>query len=251
MQIHLKSILRRIAIAISALVIFFSFFVVIAYISLPDIRPLIHNNPTTTAFIELRRAEASRKGTKFELQRKWVPITEISPFLINIILHTEDQKFWKHPGINWNQVKQALYLNWRERKIMTGGSTITQQVAKNLYLSPDRTLFRKLREFLIAQELERHLSKERILEIYLNIVEWGDGVFGAEAAAQHWFHRPAAELDLKESLNLALSLPNPQQRIPTKPSPLIEMEYNRLILSLTNEGIISHKLAIESLYLPH
>src|SRR5262249_16974708 len=176
----------------------------VLWLTLPNVAPLARDNPTTTAFIELRRREAEEAGAPFKLRWTWRPIGHISPLLQRAVVHTEDARFFEHGGVDWDAVKQAVERDWQERSLSRGGSTITQQVAKNLYLSPSRNPVRKVREMMIAWRLESALDKERILEIYLNIAEWGPGVFGAEAAARHWFGRSAADLTAAQAARLAL-----------------------------------------------
>lgn len=220
------------------------------YFSLPDVTSLATSNPSTTALIELRKGEAKIKNSDFKLQWEWIPLSKISPVLVHAIIRTEDFTFWTHTGIEWSQIKRALSLIWRRHRIITGASTITQQVARNLYLSLDRTLLRKSQEVLIAFELEKHLSKERILEIYLNIAEWGDGIFGIEAASLHWFNCHADKLNPREAIHLALALPNPHLRNPSKLSTRLTLFGNRLLLRLAQEGLISDNEALKFLTLP-
>ena len=142
-------------------------------------------NPPTTAFIELRAREARARG-RAEPRRvqRWVPYARISPDLKRAVLVAEDSAFWQHEGIDVEQIRESIETNLEKGTFARGGSTITQQLAKNLYLSPSKNPLRKLRELLIARRLEAELTKRRILEIYLNVIEWGDGIYGAEAAAR-------------------------------------------------------------------
>ena len=133
------------------------------------------------------------------------------------MLIAEDDKFYRHRGVDWESFEGALRYNWRKRKLARGASTVTQQVARNLFLSPSRSPMRKLKETLIARYLERSLGKDRILEIYLNIVEWGEGIFGAEAASEAYFGKHASDLSVEEAVELAAALPSPYERHPGKP----------------------------------
>src|SRR5262249_11176768 len=153
-------------------------------------------------------------------------------------VHTEDARFFEHGGVDWDAVKKTVERDWQERSLSRGGSTITQQVAKNLYLSPSRNPVRKVREMMIAWRLESALDKERILEIYLNIAEWGPGVFGAEAAARHWFGRSAADLTAAQAARLALALPNPVKRSPRVASRALDRRAARLVRALRRGGLI-------------
>lgn len=217
------------------------------YFTLPDVSSLAASNPTTTAFIELRRDEAIQNGVDFQMQWEWVPMSKISPYIVNALIYSEDNTFWTHGGIDWYSIIHALNIFWHQHRFVTGGSTITQQVAKNLYLSPEKTWLRKGRQFLLAIELERHLSKERILEIYLNIIEWGDNIFGIEAASQYWFNCSASELTPNQAVNLALIVPNPRYRDPTNPPSTFNRGINQLLLMLAQDGIISDEKVIDEL----
>lgn len=172
-------------------------------LTLPDVSLLKKNNPTTTAFMERYRGKAP-------LQYQWVPYSQISPYLKRAVVIAEDAAFFDHSGFDWQAIREAIEKNWKKKELVRGGSGITQQLAKNLYLSPSKNLLRKLREILITVELERKLSKQRILELYLNVVEWGDGIYGAEAAAQHYFNTSAASLSPHQTAWLAAILPNPR-----------------------------------------
>lgn len=141
---------------------------------------------------------------------KWIPISKISSNLQRAVIVAEDDQFFGHQGFDMGAIKKAIEINMKRGKFSRGGSTITQQLARNLYLSPRKSLWRKFREFLIAFKLERELPKERILELYLNVVEFGDGIYGAEAASRHYFNKSAANLTRYESAFLAAILPRPR-----------------------------------------
>lgn len=195
-------------------------FVSIAYVylTLPDVRALATVNPTTTAFIELRQREAREAGRPFTVRQRWVPYTHLSSNLRRAVLVAEDAAFFDHDGIDFKELRASLEHNWEEGRFERGASTITQQLAKNLYLSPSRNPVRKLKELLITRRLEAALSKRRILEIYLNVIEWGDGVFGAEAAARAYFGKPAAALAPDEAALLAGAIINPREHNPARPT---------------------------------
>ena len=189
------------------------------YLTLPDVRPLEKTNPKTTAFMELRKAEAREDGrTRFSIRQQWVPYGRISPMLKRAVIVTEDAAFFDHDGIDLDEIKASLEKNWEDGQFLRGGSTITQQLAKNLYLSPSRNPIRKVKELFIARRLEAALTKQRILEIYLNMIEWGDGVFGCEAAARAYFNKPCASLDMAEAALMAGSIINPREHSPAKPT---------------------------------
>ena len=188
------------------------------YLTLPDVRGLRTANPATTAFIELRAREARARGETPRRVQKWVPYARISPNLTRAVLVTEDSKFWKHEGVDFDQLKESMETNFERMEFARGGSTITQQLAKNLYLSPSKNPIRKARELLIARRLEGELSKQRILELYLNVIEWGDGVYGAEAAARTYFRKSAADLGPQDAALLAAAINNPRVLDPAHPS---------------------------------
>jgi monofunctional glycosyltransferase len=188
------------------------------YLTLPDVRALARTNPTTTAFMELRTREAEAKGRPFRVRQRWVSYSQISNHLKRAVLIAEDSAFFDHEGVDLDQIRESLERNWEEGRFVRGASTITQQLAKNLYLSPSRSPVRKLKELLITRRFEAELSKRRILEIYLNIIEWGDGIFGCETASRAYFGRPAAVLDPSEAALLAAAIINPRELNPARPS---------------------------------
>jgi monofunctional biosynthetic peptidoglycan transglycosylase len=202
------------------------------YLSLPDVRALRTANPVTTAFIELRAREATGKGQKPRRLQRWVSYSRMSPNLKRAVLVAEDDAFWQHEGVDFEQLQQSLETDWARGRLVRGGSTITQQLAKNLYLSPSKNPVRKMQEFVIARRLEAELKKSRIFEIYLNVIEWGDGIYGAEAAAQAYFHTSAADLDASQSARLAGAIVNPRLLNPAHPN-------GRL---LRREQIILHRM---------
>jgi monofunctional biosynthetic peptidoglycan transglycosylase len=171
-------------------------------------------NPVTSALIEIRRAQAKAKQKRFVPVQRWVPLSRVSRELQRSVLAAEDSGFYHHHGVEWELVRKAMEDNWRAGRPVRGASTITQQLAKNLYLSPRKSYVRKLRELLYTWRLEAALPKRRILEIYLNVVEWGDGIFGVEAAAQVYFGKPARDLTWDESVALAAALPSPRRHHP-------------------------------------
>ncbi len=188
------------------------------YLTLPDVRPLRTGNPKTTAFIELRAREARAKGLRPRRVQQWVDYSRISPHVTRAVVVAEDARFWQHEGVDVAQIRESMEVNIERREFARGASTITQQLAKNLYLSPSKNPIRKLRELLIARRLEAELSKQRILELYLNVVEWGDGIYGIEAAARTHFRKSAGSLDLQQAALLAAAIVNPRALEPGRPS---------------------------------
>ena len=168
------------------------------------------HNPASTAFMDARLASMREKTPTAKLQQQWVPYEKISSHLKRAILVAEDDRFVDHEGFDWEGIQKALDKNQKKGKIVAGGSTISQQLAKNLFLSGERSMLRKSEEALITLMMERILNKERILEIYLNVIEWGDGVFGVEAAARHYFGISAAQLSQEQAAKLAAMVPRPR-----------------------------------------
>jgi monofunctional glycosyltransferase len=189
-----------------------------AYITLPDVRPLRTWNPPTTAFSELREREARAEGRKPRHVQRWVAYRRISPSLTRAVLVAEDAAFWGHEGVDYDELQKSIELDLARGQLIRGASTITQQLAKNLYLSPSRNPLRKFRELIIARRLEAELSKTRILELYLNVIEWGDGIYGVEAASQTYFGHPASTLAPREAALLAGAIVNPRLLNPARPT---------------------------------
>ena len=174
--------------------------------TMPDVSLLARANPRTTALIDLWKHE---HGPRMKPEWVWVSLTKISPHLQRAVIVAEDASFFQHEGFDWEGIKHAARKDFEAVAFKKGGSTITQQLAKNLYLSTEKTFLRKAKEALITRELEHQLTKQRILELYLNVAEWGRGVYGAEAAARHHFGKSAFELTPPEAALLAAILPAP------------------------------------------
>lgn len=189
-----------------------------AYLTLPDVRPLTDTNPATTAFIELRARAAKGEGRVPRRLQRWVSAERISPDLKKAVLVAEDAAFWDHEGVDYHELRVAITTALTNMRTARGASTITQQLAKNLYLSPSRNPLRKFRELIIARRLEAELSKPRILELYLNVIEWGDGIYGIGAAAEEYFGVSSAALGPTESALLAGAIVNPRVLNPAQPS---------------------------------
>ena len=179
------------------------------YLVYPDVTILKKANPKKTSFMEYRENQWQAKGKKYTIQKKWVSLPNISPYLVKAIIIAEDDKFWSHRGFDMDAIQNALEKNIEKGKFKFGGSTISQQLVKNLYLTPAKNPVRKLKEAIITWRIEQAISKRRILELYLNVVEWGNGIFGAEMASQRYFGKPAALLTAEEAAKLAVILPNP------------------------------------------
>ncbi|HEY5946120.1 MAG TPA: monofunctional biosynthetic peptidoglycan transglycosylase [Kofleriaceae bacterium] len=216
-----------------------AFGALLVWCSIPNTARLADENPTSTAFIDLRREQAAAAGKPLALEWQWRPLGKISRYLRAAVVYAEDGHFYEHDGVDWHAIEVAFDKNMETGELSVGGSTITQQLAKNLYLSPSRSMIRKLREMLIAFSLEDHLTKQRILELYLNVAEWGDGVFGAEAAARHWFGHSSQSLSPSEAARLAIALPNPLTRAPTVQSDELRKKAVRIIRLLRMQGLIN------------
>jgi monofunctional biosynthetic peptidoglycan transglycosylase len=207
-------------------------FALVAYVfvTLPDVRPLRTQNPTTTAFMKLREQESKQEGRRLRHVHRWVPYARISPHLKRAVLVAEDAAFFQHGGLDFQQIRRTIEEDLPRGRNVRGASTITQQLAKNLYLSPSRNPVRKLTELLITRRLEAELSKVRIFEIYLNVIEWGDGVWGAEAAARTYFGTSAAALSREQAALLAAAIINPRVLTPARPGARL-LRRRALILS--------------------
>jgi monofunctional glycosyltransferase len=179
------------------------------YLVYPDVTILKKINPKKTSFMEYREDQWRSKGKKLTIQKRWVSLPNISPYLVKALIIAEDDKFWSHRGFDIDAIQKALEKDIEKGKFKFGGSTISQQLVKNLYLTPTKSPVRKLKEAIITWRLEQAISKRRILELYLNVVEWGNGIFGAEMASQRYFGKPAALLTAEEAAKLAAILPNP------------------------------------------
>lgn len=167
-------------------------------------------NPVSSSFMENRLQVMQDKNPDAQLRHKWVPYRNISNHLKRALIAAEDAKFVDHKGFDWEGISKAFQKNIKKGRIVAGGSTISQQLAKNLFLSTKRTPWRKAEETLITLMLEAVMDKRRIFEIYLNVIEWGNGVFGAEAAARHYFGVRASQLTAEQAARLAAMVPNPR-----------------------------------------
>ena len=225
-KLPVRRLLRWLA-AAGALVFAFLAYV---YLTLPDVRPLAVGNPGQTAFMRLRAREAKADGRTWRPVQRWVPYARISPNLRRAVLAAEDDGFFEHDGIDMAQIRESIETNLTKWQAVRGGSTITQQLAKNLYLSPSRDPVRKLRELIIARRMEAALSKGRIFEIYLYVIEWGDGIWGVEAAARSYFGTSASALSPDQAALLAGAIINPRVYSPAHPNTRL-LRRQRIILS--------------------
>ncbi len=205
---------------------------------MPDLSRFKKENPQKTSFMEYREKEAKKKGKRFKIIQVWTPLHRISPYLIKAVLIAEDDKFWSHEGFDYEAIQNAIEKDIKTKKFKFGGSTISQQLARNLFLSPRKSLLRKLREALITWKMEKVLPKKRILELYLNVVEWGEGIFGIEAASRYYYGKPSCELNPMEAARLASVLPNPRRYHPTSDQRYVTNRSNIIYRIMIQRGIV-------------
>jgi monofunctional biosynthetic peptidoglycan transglycosylase len=189
--------------------------------------------------MEYREKEWGKKNRSTRIQQIWVPIGRISPFLVKAVLIAEDDKFFRHEGFDYESIQRAVEKDLQAGKFKFGGSTISQQLARNLYLSPEKNLLRKMAEAIITWKMEGTLSKKRILEVYLNVVEWGEGIFGTEAASRHYFGKPAIDLSPQEAARLAAVLPNPRKYNPAGEQKYVVNRARIIYSIMVRRGIVS------------
>ena len=204
----------------------------------PDVSALKDHNPEKTSFMRYREKDWARTGEKKKIRQTWVPLSKISPYVRYAVTISEDDKFWQHEGFDFEAMKDAFEKDLKEKEFKYGASTITQQLAKNLYLSPSKNPLRKLQEAIITWRLERTLTKERILELYLNVAEWGDGIFGIEEAAKANFGKPASVLTPMESALLAVILPNPLKLRARNPTAYIRGRANTILSRMQRRDFV-------------
>jgi monofunctional biosynthetic peptidoglycan transglycosylase len=245
--------MRRVLIGILVLaVLFCAFQIAVITVSggLPQVGSLARTVPKRTSLMEARAGEAARTGRRYSVDQRWIPYSRISPYLRRAVLIAEDDAFFAHGGLDWNEIRASARANVGKGRVVRGGSTITQQLAKNLYLSNQRTITRKLAEVLLAVRLERTLTKRRIFELYLNLIEWGDGIYGAEAAARRHFGKSAAELTPREAALLASVIINPRKYSPVTPARRIEKRAAMILGRMARRGFITQAQYAEAMGLP-
>jgi monofunctional biosynthetic peptidoglycan transglycosylase len=223
-------------------------------VSVADVASLDRRAPVRTAFMVERTREAAQAHRPYSIDQRWVGYDAISPLLRRAVLVSEDDAFFSHDGLDWNEIRAAARRNLEAGRTVRGGSTITQQLAKNLFLGSERSLERKLKEVFLALRLEKALSKRRIFELYLNEIEWGDGIFGAEAAAQRYFGVPASELNARQAALLAAVIINPRRYSPLRPSARIERRVRIIASRLHRRGALDdaqYQLALGQAPPPH
>ncbi len=220
--------------------------VLIAYlsyltVSLPSVDFLRSKNPDTTSLMTARAAEARATGEEPQHVQYWVPLNEVSERVIQAVRMGEDAAFFGHSGFDFHEIRESVWKNFQRGEYARGASTITQQLAKNLFLSNEKSLQRKLKEAVLTYRLENALSKKRILELYLNVIEWGDGIYGIEAAARAYFGKPAAYLDAAEAALLAAMIPNPRRLNPAKRFDSLKVRQERILGWMARAGFLTEE----------
>jgi monofunctional biosynthetic peptidoglycan transglycosylase len=208
------------------------------YAVFPDIGRLALTNPGKTAFMKYREAQWRKEGIEKSVKQSWVPLKRVSPALIKAVLIAEDNKFWKHEGFDYEAIEKAIERNIREKTFRVGASTISQQLAKNLYLSPSKNPVRKIKEAILTWRIEHTLSKRRILELYVNVAEWGDGIFGIEQAARHYYGTSAQGVSAYQAARLAAVLPNPLRYRPDGSSRYVRSRAKRIYAIMLRRGVV-------------
>ncbi|MHB8769926.1 MAG: monofunctional biosynthetic peptidoglycan transglycosylase [Syntrophales bacterium] len=222
---------KKWSMAIAAVVVAGFLLSIAANLVYPDVARLKRERPGKTAFMEHRERQ-------WQSRQQWVPLAKISPYAVKAVIIAEDDKFWAHEGFDFEAIQKAVEKDLKARKFKLGASTISQQLAKNLYLSPSKNPLRKIKEAVLTWRLERNLSKRRIIEIYLNVAEWGDGIFGIEAAARHYFAKAAADLTAQEASRLAVVLPSPLRYNPLKGGRYVEGRAEAIYRIMVRRGIV-------------
>lgn len=204
----------------------------------PDVSSLRKERFKKTAFMEYRERQWEKEGLDKKIIHKWVPLRKVSPYLIKAVIIAEDDKFWRHEGFDYAAMQRAFEEDLKKKKFHAGGSTITQQLAKNLYLSPSKNPIRKIKEAIYTWRLERALSKKRIVELYVNAAEWGDGIFGIQAASRHYYGKNASALGPEEAARLASVLPNPIRYTPTGKKRYVVSRSRMIYRIMVRRGIV-------------
>jgi monofunctional biosynthetic peptidoglycan transglycosylase len=234
---------RRLLLLAVALTLGYAIFVFWGLPSRSEVRALAKKNPGKTGVMRQREEEALAAKRKPRTLQSWVPLARVSRNLVQAVIVAEDAKFFGHEGIDWDAIKGSLEKDLEKRRFAQGGSTITQQLAKNLFFSTRKSVTRKLRELVVTRWLEDELAKKRILEIYLNVIEWGDGVYGCEAAAQRYYGKPAADLSPEEAAGLAAMIPSPRRINPRVNAAVFGRAQRRVLWLMARAGYVKRDLA--------
>jgi monofunctional biosynthetic peptidoglycan transglycosylase len=235
---YARDIVKKVAIALLALGLAV---VTYAWWGLParaEVSALAKGEPGRTGVMRQREEEARRAGRTYRMSQSWVPMGRISRHLVHAVIAAEDQKFFGHEGVDWDAVKESVEVNRARKRFARGGSTITQQLAKNLFFTTHKSIVRKGRELLVARWLEEDLSKRRILELYLNVIEWGNGVYGCQAAAMRHYGKPCSDLTPQEAAGLAAMIPNPRRISPAVDAARHARAQRRVLWLMANAGYL-------------
>ncbi|HEY6555200.1 MAG TPA: monofunctional biosynthetic peptidoglycan transglycosylase, partial [Vicinamibacteria bacterium] len=237
------SLVKRLSLLVAAGLLVYAAFVVLGLPSRAEVRALTRKAPEKTGLMKQREREAKAKGRTARRSQTIVPIKQISRWLIQAVIASEDQNFFGHQGVDWNALQESVEKNLEKGRLARGGSTITQQLAKNLYFGTEKSATRKLRELLVTRWIEDELTKRRILELYLNVIEWGDGIYGAETAARRYFGKPASDLDAREAAALAGMIPNPRRINPLISPARVARAQKRVLWLMTTAGFLERTAA--------
>jgi len=230
---------RKILASILILILFFVSVALFFFESLPDVKELLNSVPKKTSMIKYRIKQNLKSGKTLRIRKRWVGFDRIPYLLKKTVLVSEDINFYSHHGVDYYELKESIKKNFRTGKKSRGGSTITQQLAKNLFLSTKKSYYRKIKEFFIAKKLEKYLSKNRIFELYLNIIEFGHGIFGVEAASEVFFKKTIDHLELEEIIRLVSVIPKPLRVTPLSNSNYLKWRANLLINRLFRSKAIA------------
>jgi len=224
---------------ILTLLIAFGLWISIEFVTLPygNIGQLKNTNPGETAFMRAAREASEADGKPLRKVQRWVPLNRISRDAVNAVIVAEDGTFWSHGGFDWFEFRESIERNVKEGRAARGASTITQQLVKNLYLSSSKNPLRKLKEWVLTWYVEQKLSKSRILELYLNVIEWGKGIYGIEAASQQYFGKSASTLSREEAARLAAVIPNPRRYRVDKETRYLERRSQLIMSRMAARGL--------------
>jgi len=235
----LKRLLRWFFILFVVLIFITMVTFLVLYLSIPDVSDLLKHNPETTALIEYRKEQAENQDKKYHARQSWVRFSKIPKLFRQSVRITEDASFYQHEGLDYLEIKESFKKNLEEGKYVRGASTITQQLAKNLYLSPRKSIWRKIRETWIARRLENTLGKNRIFHLYLNVIEFGPGIFGVQEAARYYYKRDVDRLTLEQIIRLTAIIPKPLVENPKKNSKWLLWKCRWILEKLKRYGYIS------------
>ncbi len=237
MAVKKKSLCKKILLVFGCLTLALAAAILGLFLFTPRVCELKDANPRSSAFMELRKKEAAERKQTLVIHHAWVPLSAIPKLLVEAVLSSEDERFFDHHGIDWHELRRAI-AGRKGNKAVRGASTISQQLAKNLYLSPARSWTRKLKELVLTIKLESCLSKKRILECYLNLIELGNGIFGVEAASGHFFGKSVSKLTAQEMIRLVSVIPKPLRVSPRSSSKYLLWRMKWIAARLLRKGLI-------------